>query len=95
MRAGGQACQVFVYAVLPQVRVAWTGISIYTWDVVFRAATVVGFFGAGGMGWYLRGERAADRLAGRRGHPAVHHRRRLPPSCFRRGCAAAIARAVA
>ena len=46
--------QVFVFAVLPQVRVAWTGISIYTWDVTFRAATVVGFFGAGGMGWYLR-----------------------------------------
>jgi len=22
--------------------------------VCFRAATVVGFFGAGGMGWYLR-----------------------------------------
>jgi phosphonate transport system permease protein len=40
--------------VLPQVRVAWTGIAIYTWDVVFRAATVVGFFGAGGMGHYLR-----------------------------------------
>lgn len=46
--------QVMMYAVLPQVRVAWTGISIYTWDVAFRAATVVGFFGAGGMGWYLR-----------------------------------------
>jgi phosphonate transport system permease protein len=42
------------YAVLPQVRVAWTGISIYTRDVAFRAATVVGFFGAGGMGWYLK-----------------------------------------
>jgi phosphonate transport system permease protein len=52
--AGGNPLQVFVFAVLPQVRVAWTGISIYTWDVVFRAATVVGFFGAGGMGWYLR-----------------------------------------
>jgi phosphonate transport system permease protein len=52
--AGANQMQVFVYAVLPQVRVAWTGISIYTWDVVFRAATVVGFFGAGGMGWYLR-----------------------------------------
>ena len=52
--AGANLLQVFVYAVLPQVRVAWTGISIYTWDVVFRAATVVGFFGAGGMGWYLR-----------------------------------------
>jgi len=52
--AGANPLQVFVYAVLPQVRVAWTGTSIYTWDVVFRAATVVGFFGAGGMGWYLR-----------------------------------------
>ena len=51
---GANQMQVFVYAVLPQVRVAWTGISIYTWDVTFRAATVVGFFGAGGMGWYLR-----------------------------------------
>jgi phosphonate transport system permease protein len=52
--AGANQLQVFVYAVLPQVRVAWTGISIYTWDVTFRAATVVGFFGAGGMGWFLR-----------------------------------------
>ncbi len=52
--SGAGELQVFVYAVLPQVRVAWTGIAIYTWDVVFRAATVVGFFGAGGMGWYLR-----------------------------------------
>ena len=45
------------------VRVAWTGISIYTWDVVFRAATVVGFFGAGGMGWYLR--ESVQRVASR------------------------------
>ena len=51
---GANPLQVFVYAVLPQVKVAWTGISIYTWDTAFRAATVVGFFGAGGMGWYLR-----------------------------------------
>ena len=55
MRAVGAGdLQVFLFAVLPQVRVAWAGTSIYTWDVVFRAATVVGFFGAGGMGWYLR-----------------------------------------
>lgn len=52
--AGGNAFQVFSYAVWPQVKVAWTGIGIYTWDVAFRAATVVGFFGAGGMGWYLK-----------------------------------------
>ena len=51
---GANPLKVFVYAVLPQIRVAWTGIAIYTWDVAFRAATVVGFFGAGGMGWYLK-----------------------------------------
>ncbi len=51
---GANPFQVFVYAVWPQVRVAFTGISIYTFDVAFRAATVVGFFGGGGMGWYLK-----------------------------------------
>lgn len=51
---GAGHLQTFVYAVLPQVRVAWAGIAIYTWDVVFRASTVVGFFGAGGMGHHLR-----------------------------------------
>jgi len=64
MRSTGAGLfQVFVFAVLPQVRVAWTGISIYTWDVVFRAATIVGFFGAGGMGWYLR--ESVQRVASR------------------------------
>lgn len=55
MRAtGANDLKVVAYGVLPQVRVAFTGIGIYTWDVAFRAATVVGFFGAGGMGWYLK-----------------------------------------
>ncbi len=55
MRAtGANQVQVMLYGVWPQVRVAFTGIAIYTWDVAFRAATVVGFFGAGGMGWYLK-----------------------------------------
>ena len=55
MRAtGANLFQVMIFGVLPQVRVALTGIAIYTWDVAFRAATVVGFFGAGGMGWYLK-----------------------------------------
>lgn len=52
--AGANSFQVFIFAVFPQVRVAFTGIAIYTWDVAFRAATVVGFFGGGGMGWYLK-----------------------------------------
>ena len=51
---GGNNLQVFVFGVFPQVRVALAGIAIYTWDVAFRAATVVGFVGAGGMGWYLK-----------------------------------------
>ena len=46
---GANALQVMVYAVWPQVRVAFTGISIYTLDVAFRAATVVGFFGGGAV----------------------------------------------
>ncbi len=55
MRAtGANLFQVMVFGVWPQIRVAFTGIAIYTWDVAFRAATVVGFFGAGGMGWYLK-----------------------------------------
>ncbi|MEE8453656.1 MAG: phosphonate ABC transporter, permease protein PhnE [Limibaculum sp.] len=55
MRAtGANLFQIMVFGVFPQVRVAFTGIGIYTWDVAFRAATVVGFFGAGGMGWYLK-----------------------------------------
>jgi len=51
---GANLFQIMVFGVFPQVRVAFTGIAIYTWDVAFRAATVVGFFGAGGMGWYLK-----------------------------------------
>jgi phosphonate transport system permease protein len=51
---GASALSVMAYGVFPQVRVAFTGIGIYTWDVAFRAATVIGFFGAGGMGWYLK-----------------------------------------
>lgn len=61
MRAAGAGpVSLFLFGVLPQVRTAFIGIAIYTWDSVFRAATVVGFFGAGGMGWYLR--RTADQM---------------------------------
>lgn len=52
--AGATPFQVFQWGVIPQIRVAFTGIALYTWDVAFRAATVVGFFGGGGMGWYLK-----------------------------------------
>ena len=51
---GSNEMQVFAYGVWPQVKTAFTGILIYTWDVCFRASTIIGFFGAGGMGWYLK-----------------------------------------
>ena len=51
---GANEMQVFAFGVWPQVKTAFTGILIYTWDVCFRASTIIGFFGAGGMGWYLK-----------------------------------------
>lgn len=51
---GGGKIDVFLYGVLPQVMNAWTGIAIYTWDSTFRAATILGYVGAGGIGTYLR-----------------------------------------
>lgn len=51
---GAGEIKVFVYAVLPQVRSAWIGIMIYNWDSTFRASTILGFVGAGGLGLYIR-----------------------------------------
>lgn len=55
MRAtGASPIKVFIFAVIPQVEPAWTGIAIYNWDSIFRASTILGFVGAGGLGIYLR-----------------------------------------
>jgi phosphonate transport system permease protein len=55
MRAtGASPIKVFLFAVIPQVEPAWTGIAIYNWDSIFRASTILGFVGAGGLGIYLR-----------------------------------------
>lgn len=51
---GASEIQVFIYAILPQVAPAWWGIIIYNWDSVFRASSILGFVGAGGLGMYLR-----------------------------------------
>ena len=51
---GGNEFDVFFYAIFPQVRVAWAGIAIYSWDSTFRLATILGYVGAGGIGMYLR-----------------------------------------
>ena len=55
MRATGAGpTRVFLFGILPQVEPAWIGIAIYNWDSIFRASTILGFVGAGGMGIYLR-----------------------------------------
>ena len=51
---GAGEIKIFVYAVLPQVKAAWAGIIIYNWDSTFRASTILGFVGAGGLGLYIR-----------------------------------------
>ena len=51
---GAGEIKTFVYAVLPQVKAAWIGIIIYNWDSTFRASTILGFVGAGGLGLYIR-----------------------------------------
>ncbi|MCF8106253.1 MAG: phosphonate ABC transporter, permease protein PhnE [Desulfohalobiaceae bacterium] len=55
MRATGAGeIETFLWGVLPQVQISWTGISIYGWDSTFRMATIMGYVGAGGIGMYLR-----------------------------------------
>lgn len=51
---GAGKLAVFLYGALPQVKPAWAGIMIYNWDSAFRASSILGFVGAGGMGLYLR-----------------------------------------
>ena len=51
---GANEFQVLFYGILPQVKPAWIGIAIYSWDSGFRGSTILGYVGAGGMGLYLR-----------------------------------------
>jgi len=51
---GAGEVKTFVYGILPQVKPAWIGIIIYNWDSIFRASTILGFVGAGGIGLYIR-----------------------------------------
>jgi phosphonate transport system permease protein len=53
-RAGGATrVQVITHAVLPQVLPQLADITIYRWEYHFRASTVLGIVGAGGIGFEL------------------------------------------
>jgi phosphonate transport system permease protein len=44
---------VIIYGVLPQVLSQLADVSIYRWEYNFRASTVLGLVGAGGIGFEL------------------------------------------
>jgi phosphonate transport system permease protein len=45
--------QVITHAVLPQVLPQLADVTIYRWEYHFRASTVLGIVGAGGIGFQL------------------------------------------
>ncbi len=51
--AGASRLQVITHAVLPQVFPQLADITIYRWEYHFRASTVLGIVGAGGIGFEL------------------------------------------
>lgn len=53
--AGATQLQVLFHAVLPQVLPQFADVSIYRWEYNFRASTVMGMVGAGGIGFELMG----------------------------------------
>jgi len=52
---GATGAQVLAHAVLPQVLPQFADVSIYRWEYNFRASTVMGMVGAGGIGFELMG----------------------------------------
>jgi phosphonate transport system permease protein len=52
---GATPLQVLYHAVLPQVLPQFADVAIYRWEYNFRASTVMGMVGAGGIGFELMG----------------------------------------
>jgi phosphonate transport system permease protein len=50
---GGSRFQVIVFGILPQVVTHFIDYSLYRWEYNFRASTIVGMVGAGGIGFQL------------------------------------------
>jgi phosphonate transport system permease protein len=51
--AGAGPMQVIFHGVLPQVLPQMADVSLYRWEYNFRASTVIGMVGAGGIGFEL------------------------------------------
>lgn len=53
--AGARPMQVLLHGVLPQVMPQMADVAVYRWEYNFRASTVMGMVGAGGIGFELMG----------------------------------------
>lgn len=53
--AGHSPVQVILHGVLPQVLPQMADVAVYRWEYNFRASTVMGMVGAGGIGFELMG----------------------------------------
>ena len=52
---GASPVQVILHAILPQVVPHMADVTVYRWEYNFRASTVMGMVGAGGIGFELMG----------------------------------------
>jgi ABC-type methionine transport system permease subunit len=51
--AGATRLQIIQHAILPQVLPQFADVAVYRWEYNFRASTVMGMVGAGGIGFEL------------------------------------------
>ena len=51
--SGANPLQVIVHGILPQVLPQMADVTLYRWEYNFRASTVMGMVGAGGIGFEL------------------------------------------
>jgi phosphonate transport system permease protein len=51
--AGASELQVIYHAILPQVLPQMADVTVYRWEYNFRASTVLGMVGAGGIGFEI------------------------------------------
>ncbi len=72
--AGATPMQVLLHAVLPQVTPQFADVAIYRWEYNFRASTVMGMVGAGGIGFELMGSLRIMQYRGGCSNPAGHPR---------------------
>ena len=50
---GAKPTQVFVYSIIPQIMPEFVSIALFRWEMNFRASTILGIVGAGGIGFEL------------------------------------------